>query len=112
MAGGEIKVIGRQYGLGRRSDGSPGPSSKDRSDRITFGRRAATWLCNTRLNRIPATVDFNLMLTLERPHSTEFSCKYSLFVNIDRLCQLVVRVSDYRSRGPGSIPGATTLSEK
>jgi hypothetical protein len=25
----------------------------------------------------------------------------------DRLCDLVVRVPDYRSRGPGSIPGAT-----
>jgi hypothetical protein len=56
MAGGEIEVIGRQYGLGR-SDGSPGPSSKDRSDRITFGRRAATWLCNTRLSRVSAAVD-------------------------------------------------------
>jgi hypothetical protein len=26
---------------------------------------------------------------------------------IDRLCGLVVRVPDYRSRGPGSISGAT-----
>jgi hypothetical protein len=30
----------------------------------------------------------------------------------DRLCGLVVRVSGYRSRGPGSIPGATRFSEK
>jgi hypothetical protein len=30
----------------------------------------------------------------------------------DRLCGLVVRVSDYRSRGPGLIPGATRFSEK
>jgi hypothetical protein len=30
----------------------------------------------------------------------------------DRLCGLVTRVSGYRSRGPGSIPGATRLSEK
>jgi hypothetical protein len=29
-----------------------------------------------------------------------------------RLCGLVVRVSGYRSRGPGSIPGTTTFSEK
>jgi hypothetical protein len=29
-----------------------------------------------------------------------------------RLCGLVVRVSGYRSRGPGSIPGATIFSDK
>jgi hypothetical protein len=29
-----------------------------------------------------------------------------------RLCGLVVRVTGYRSRGPGSIPGATSFSEK
>jgi hypothetical protein len=28
----------------------------------------------------------------------------------DRLCGLVVRVPGYRSRGPGSIPGATRFS--
>jgi hypothetical protein len=33
----------------------------------------------------------------------------SLFVSVDRLCGLVVRVPGYRSRGSGSIPGATTL---
>jgi hypothetical protein len=30
----------------------------------------------------------------------------------DHLCGLVVRVPGYRSRGPGSIPGATISSEK
>jgi hypothetical protein len=30
----------------------------------------------------------------------------------DRFCGLVVRVSGYRSRGPGSIPGASIFSEK
>jgi hypothetical protein len=30
----------------------------------------------------------------------------------ERLCGLVVRVAGYRSRGPGSIPGATRFSEK
>jgi hypothetical protein len=30
----------------------------------------------------------------------------------DRLCELVVGDADYRSRGPGSIPGATRFSEK
>jgi hypothetical protein len=32
--------------------------------------------------------------------------------NGDRLCDLVVRVSGYRFRGPGSIPGAIRFSEK
>jgi hypothetical protein len=30
----------------------------------------------------------------------------------DRLCDLAVSVPGYRSRGPGSIPGATRFSEK
>jgi hypothetical protein len=30
----------------------------------------------------------------------------------DLLCGLVVRVPGYRSRSPGSIPGATRFSEK
>jgi hypothetical protein len=32
--------------------------------------------------------------------------------NKDRLCGLVNSVPGYRSRGPGSIPGATRFSEK
>jgi hypothetical protein len=32
--------------------------------------------------------------------------------SMDRLCGLVFRVPGYRSRGPGSIPGATRFSEK
>jgi hypothetical protein len=36
---------------------------------------------------------------------------YNLVVDIsDRLCGLVVRVLDYRSRGPGSIPGTNKKS--
>jgi hypothetical protein len=31
---------------------------------------------------------------------------------VDSLCGLVVRVPGYRSRGLGSIPGATRFSEK
>jgi hypothetical protein len=31
---------------------------------------------------------------------------------VDRLCVLVVRIPNYRSRGPGSIPGATRFSEE
>jgi hypothetical protein len=34
------------------------------------------------------------------------------FILLDRLCGLVVRVLDYRSLGPGSIPGTTGFSEK
>jgi hypothetical protein len=38
---------------------------------------------------------------------------FSNFVCIlDRLCDLVVRVPGYRSRGPGSIPDTTRFSEK
>jgi hypothetical protein len=35
-----------------------------------------------------------------------------MILRVDRLCFLVVRVRGYRSRGPGSIPGATRFSEK
>jgi hypothetical protein len=35
-----------------------------------------------------------------------------IFRLVDRLCGLLVRVPGYRSRGPGSIPGATRFSEK
>jgi hypothetical protein len=34
------------------------------------------------------------------------------YVQFDRLCGLVVRVSGYRTRGPGSIPRATRYSDK
>jgi hypothetical protein len=37
---------------------------------------------------------------------------WDVWVNGVRLCGLVVRVSGFRSRGPGSIPGATRFSEK
>jgi hypothetical protein len=35
-----------------------------------------------------------------------------LWFSHDRLCGLVVRVLNYRSGGPGSIPGTTRLSKK
>jgi hypothetical protein len=38
--------------------------------------------------------------------------KERVFDKFDRLCVLVVRVPGCRSRGPGSIPGATRFSEK
>jgi hypothetical protein len=37
---------------------------------------------------------------------------FSLSLSNDRLCGLVVRVHGYRSRGLGSIPGATRFYEK
>jgi hypothetical protein len=56
-------------------------------------------------------------------HATLYVCMcvYSDFLHIFYLfyfllivfaCGLVVRVPGYRSRGPGSIPGATRFSEK
>jgi hypothetical protein len=48
-------------------------------------------------------------------YETDFLAKYSglpLSLKIESLCGLVLRVPGYRSRGPGSIPGATTFSEK
>jgi hypothetical protein len=44
---------------------------------------------------------------LYRPSDRRFSAKF-----VDRLYGLVVRVPGYRSRGPGTIPGATRFSEK
>jgi hypothetical protein len=41
---------------------------------------------------------------------TEFICV--MLKKVDRLCDLVVRVTGYRSRDPGSNPGATRFSEK
>jgi hypothetical protein len=45
-----------------------------------------------------------------------FSVRYELNVyvmskKVDSLRGLVLRVPDYRSRGPGTIPGATRFSE-
>jgi hypothetical protein len=37
----------------------------------------------------------------------ELNLNSLLIVTCDRLCGLVVRIPGYRSRGPGSIPGAT-----
>jgi hypothetical protein len=40
------------------------------------------------------------------------SFTFLLYFNTDRLCDLVVRVPGDKSRGPGSIAGATRFSEK
>jgi hypothetical protein len=49
------------------------------------------------------SVDFHLVLNLI----------YICIITVeDRLCSLLVRDPDYRSRGSGSIPGATRFSEK
>jgi hypothetical protein len=44
------------------------------------------------------------------PVQIEFTYMYVCI--FDRICGLVVRVLGYRSRGMGSIPGATRFSEK
>jgi hypothetical protein len=51
-----------------------------------------------------------------RNQTTEFSFFFFSLILVltvrDRLCGLVVRVLDYRSGGPGTIPGTTRFSEK
>jgi hypothetical protein len=53
-----------------------------------------------------------LILVPLPPGKNPFAVKLNNNNNNDRLCGLVVRVPAYRPRGPGSIPGATRLSEK
>jgi hypothetical protein len=49
-------------------------------------------------------------LTVER--NVEVSYVKEVLVTAVRLCAVVVIVPGYRSRGPGSIPGATRFSER
>jgi hypothetical protein len=55
---------------------------------------------------------------LEKFEVSIFRVKYLIYIYIyiyiidDRLCGLVVKRLSYRSRGPGSITGATRFSEK
>jgi hypothetical protein len=52
-------------------------------------------------------------VNVERDDDSDDDFHYlTLTVKKDRLCGLVVRVPGYRSRGQGSIPGATRFSEK
>jgi hypothetical protein len=53
------------------------------------------------------SVNFNSSVLLS--HLTQ---RKAAFLTGYSLCGLVVRVPGYRSRGPGSIPGAAKLSEK
>jgi hypothetical protein len=56
----------------------------------------------------------SVFLCLDVGHSYKITCKIILLYILifDRLCILVIRVPGYRSRGKGSIPGATRFSEK
>jgi hypothetical protein len=45
-------------------------------------------------------------------HRAAVTFGFQVSICFDRLCGLVVRVPGYRSRGPGSIPGAARFSEK
>jgi hypothetical protein len=58
--------------------------------------------------------DFGFQLLTEEEISavTLFIIYFHQHYLYDRLCGLVVRLPGYRSRGPGSIPGATKFSEK
>jgi hypothetical protein len=64
--------------------------------------------------RIPHCLDSRLtdggkdVISMHRPRSTPQKHYYvSVSGTHDRLCGLVVTVLDYRSGGPGSIPGTT-----
>jgi hypothetical protein len=63
-------------------------------------------------------LEFQLLLHLifVRVVTLEFLSSFkdlvTVYYVIDRLCGLVIRVPDYRSRGPGPIPSATTFPEK
>jgi hypothetical protein len=52
------------------------------------------------------------MCTQTRVNKIYFCINNAMDLNLDRLCGLVATVPGYRFRGPGSIPGATRLSEK
>jgi hypothetical protein len=54
----------------------------------------------------------NLRLAGISGDSRQAPLEYKSKSDTDRLCGLVVRVPDYRSRGLGSINGATRFSEK
>jgi hypothetical protein len=57
-----------------------------------------------------AVSEDTLSLSLSLSQSSHFNKNY--FLVFDRLCGLVVGVPGHRSRGSGSIPGATRVSEK
>jgi hypothetical protein len=50
--------------------------------------------------------------TYENVNAVKFINLATLKLGYDHLCGLVVRVSGYKSRGTGSIPGATRFPEK
>jgi hypothetical protein len=58
--------------------------------------------------------EFKIILKNEVHISEETLCPHykDQLINLDCLCSLVVEVPDHRSRGLGSIPGATRFSEK
>jgi hypothetical protein len=56
--------------------------------------------------------EFLLYRHLKCLMQTKVSFRKKCSFNKDRPCGLVVRVPDYRSRGPGSIPGTTRFSKK
>jgi hypothetical protein len=73
---------------------------------------------NTRKLRISpteCTYVFNVVFRLNRhylPNQNKHIEIYKGYYILDHLCGLVVRVPGYKSRGPGSISGATRFPEK
>jgi hypothetical protein len=60
-----------------------------------------------------AVVRTSLFLYLYEKENKYKLIKFShQYHEMDRLCGLVVRVPRFKSRGPGSIPGATRFSEE
>jgi hypothetical protein len=66
---------------------------------------------------LEVTTDLYMLLRIKKQVEAYLYFPYIFIVlclirHTDSLCGLVMRVPGYRSRGPGSIPGATRFSEK
>jgi hypothetical protein len=67
----------------------------------------------SRTNVTAVTVTENLQHSTQERYKFYNYYYYYYYLNcFGRLCGLVVRVPGYRSRGPGSIPGTTRVSDK
>jgi hypothetical protein len=59
-----------------------------------------------------AVISWGEILDINRVRQSILEFSGAMQSRNDRLCGLVASVPRYRSRGPGSIPGATRFSEK
>jgi hypothetical protein len=60
----------------------------------------------------PSVAQLEVTLELLVPFSESICASTLMYICMDHLCVLVIRVPGYISRRPGSIPGATRFSEK